>query len=189
MNIEQVWASYKASLKAFLHSRVANPDDVDDLLQEILIKVHQHLPELRQQHSVKSWLFQVTNRTIIDFYRQRRHQEISGDDFWLLAEQETANTESTSAEDIKQELSQCIAPFIQALPADTGELLTSIDLEGTSQKRYAEQHGVSYSTLKSRVQKGRTSLKAIFDDCCHFELDQQGNLIGYEEKPNNCRRC
>ena len=48
MNIEQVWASYKASLKAFLHSCVANPDDVDDLLQEILIKVHQHLPELRQ---------------------------------------------------------------------------------------------------------------------------------------------
>ena len=35
MKVEEVWSGYSASLKAFLHSRVSDPDEVDDLLQEI----------------------------------------------------------------------------------------------------------------------------------------------------------
>ncbi len=38
MNIEFVWKEYQAAIRAFLHSRVSDADDVDDLLQDILIK-------------------------------------------------------------------------------------------------------------------------------------------------------
>ena len=179
MKLDEIWQQYKTSLKAFLLSRVANVDDVEDLLQEILIKVHAKLPELKDQSRIKSWLFQITHRKIIDFYRQQRNLDIASQDLWYESEDRN----------VKKELSKCISPFIDALPKETAELLTLIDLDGCSQKQYAEQLGVSYSTLKSRVQKGRVSLKALFDECCDFELDKNGNLIEFIEKPTNCLRC
>ena len=67
LNLEQVWAEYQQALKSFLHSKVNNTADVDDLLQEILIKTYQNLDKVQDVSSVKSWLFQLANHTIIDF--------------------------------------------------------------------------------------------------------------------------
>ena len=38
MKIEDIWLEYRAALKSFLHSKISNEADVDDLLQDILIK-------------------------------------------------------------------------------------------------------------------------------------------------------
>ena len=57
MNIEKIWLQYRARLKAFLQSKVSNPDDVDDLLQEISIKTFAGLNQLRDHSKVQSWLF------------------------------------------------------------------------------------------------------------------------------------
>lgn len=68
--IEDIWAEYRTVLKAFLHRRVSDADDVDDLLQEILIKTHTHLGDLREGESIKTWLFQIARNATIDFYRK-----------------------------------------------------------------------------------------------------------------------
>jgi len=52
LSLEQVWGLYQQGLKKFLHSKVSNPDDVDDLQQEILIKTHQNLHTLKQRSRV-----------------------------------------------------------------------------------------------------------------------------------------
>ena len=39
LQLEDVWADYRARIKAFLHARVSDPEDVEDLLQDISIKV------------------------------------------------------------------------------------------------------------------------------------------------------
>ena len=87
LNLEQVWAEYQQALKSFLHSKVNNTADVDDLLQEILIKTYQNLDKIQDTSSVKSWLFQLANHTIIDFYRkharQQRDSQIDAEDLWF----------------------------------------------------------------------------------------------------------
>lgn len=180
MNLEKIWALYKSSLKAFLLSKVSNPADVDDLLQEILIKTHNNLNSLRQTNSVKSWLFQVANRTIIDFYRKKNGPAILDNEALWYGEQEPG---------IKFELSQCIEPFLMMLPEEQAALLRNVELNGKSQKIYAQELGLSYSTLKSRVQKARTALRALFEDCCHYSVDKQGNLIDFDQKSIRCKNC
>ncbi|ELR66883.1 RNA polymerase sigma factor SigZ [Photobacterium marinum] len=180
MNIEFVWKEYQAAIRAFLHSRVSDADDVDDLLQDILIKTYQNLHAIKEQDSIKSWLFQVSSNAIIDFYRDKaKTRGLSSDDLWY--EQKDS--------DIKDALSPCLLPFIQALPADVSELISAIDVHGLSQKEYAEKQGISYSTLKSRVQKGRMLLRKSFEDCCHLSLDQHGNVIDCDLKSNSCNKC
>jgi RNA polymerase sigma-70 factor (ECF subfamily) len=183
LSLESVWAEYQSALKAFLHSKVSNPDDVDDLQQEILIKTHQNLSNVKEVESIKSWLFQLANRTIIDFYRKRARQqrdgELQADDLWFEEQKET----------VEQEMAGCIEPFIRALPTEQSTLLSAVELQGASQKQLAEQTGISYSTLKSRVQKGRGELRKLFEQCCTLELDSHGNVIDYHQKSKGCNSC
>lgn len=180
MNIEQIWNQYRSRLKAFLHSRVADVDEVDDLLQEILIKSHNNLHHLKSADSIKPWLWQIANHSIIDFYRRNaKSKQLEGQPLWF-EENET---------NIHQELSQCLEPFIQSLPRSNADLLLAIDIQGMSQKEYASQAGISYSTLKSRVQRSRELLAKIFADCCDYQLDNAGNIIDYTPKDNSCKKC
>ncbi len=180
MELETLWQKYRANIKAFLHSRVSNPDDVDDLLQEVLIKTYKNLDTLASENSIKPWLFQVANNTIIDFYRKKgRLNKFIHDDFHLDEEDS----------DTQDELARCIESFIKNLPQQNAELLTVIDIKGRSQKEYAEETGVSYSTLKSRVQKSRDLLRKLFDDCCHLSFDQFGRVIEYTPKSGDCKNC
>lgn len=180
MNIESIWQQYRNKIKAFLHAKVSNPDDVDDLLQEILIKTFDNLHSVQSEAKIKSWLYQVANNAIIDFYRKRgRAAKIEGEELWYEQSQES----------IEQALSRCIEPFINALPEDSSALLTAIDLHGQSQKDYAAEHGISYSTLKSRVQKSRERLRGLYEECCHLSLDKQGNVVEFDLKSGNCKGC
>ena len=177
MNIEKLWQEYQTALKKFLHSKINNPSDIDDLMQEIFIKTYQNIHTVKDISKVKSWLFQLANNTIIDFYRTKG-KTVSNDEFQFeLNEDET----------VKQDLMRCLSPFIQALPQDKSELITAVDLNNEEQKQLAEKMNISYSTLKSRVQASRKELRSLFDDCCHFEFDCNGRAIDYQTKTAKTR--
>ncbi len=178
MNIDQVWNEYQTGIKAFLHAKVSNPADVDDLLQEILIKTHKNLGSIKTDTSIQSWVFQIARNATIDYYRKQGNAPaLQAEDLWY--------TENEA--DMEHALSPCVAPFIKALPKESADLLTAIDIEGQSQKDYSERLGISYSTLKSRVQSGRKQLQGLFNDCCHLLLDGRGKVIDYQSKSGDCK--
>ena len=180
MNLENIWQDYSASLKGFLYSRVSNDADIEDLLQEVLIKTHQNLDTVASSEKIKPWLFQLTNNTINDYYRKKgRARDVSASDLWY-AEDDVV---------VEQALAQCVEPFIRALPKKSADLLLAIDIEGQSQKEYAEKAGISYSTLKSRVQRARAKLRTLFDECCSLTLDKHGNVVEFQTKTGGCESC
>ncbi len=174
MNIDKIWSEYRMAIKAFLHNKVSNPDDVEDLLQEVLIRTHQNLDTLKSKDSVKSWIFQIARNTVIDFYRKRKGAEgIHPEDLWYTAQES----------ETEHEFAPCIEPFLKALPEETAKMIRAIDIKGQAQKDYARENGIPYSTLKSRVQSGRKQLHALFHECCFMSFDQWGNVLDYEVKP------
>ncbi|MDK1288444.1 RNA polymerase sigma factor SigZ [Pseudoalteromonas umbrosa] len=173
MTIEEIWQEYRSSLNAFLHSKVSNPDDVEDLLQDVLLKTHLAMHSLNKKSSVKAWLFQIAHHTVIDHYRKNgQEKHIQSQQLWYESQQRN----------IKMELAQCIKPFIQSLPQRSAYLLEEVELEGKTQKQLAQELSISYSTVKSRVQKARTELNDVFHACCDYELDTRGNLTEYHPK-------
>jgi len=180
LNIQNIWTEYQSSLKSFLHSKVRNPDDVDDLLQEILIKTYKSLQTVKDSKKIKSWVFQIAHNTIIDFYRHSsKANALTADDLWY--EQEEPQ--------VTKELSLCVLPFIKALPDEDAELLMAIEIEEMSQKDYADSKNINYSTLKSRVKKSRQKLYSLYSNCCDFSLDNQGNLNQFKQKNTSCSSC
>jgi len=180
MNADTVITEYKSSLRAFLLSRMRNPSDVDDVLQDVLTKTFQKLHTLKSGEKIKPWLFQIARNAMMDHYRRKnRDASVSADDLWYNEPDETA----------EHAFEGCVEPFLDALPNDAGELLRAVELQGVSQKEYAEKLGVSYSTLKSRVQASRKQLRQLFDQCCDISFAADGSVLDYSRKSRGCDTC
>lgn len=179
MDLEAIWRDYRASLTNFLRTKISDPLDVEDVLQDILIKTHANLGSVKTESSVKSWLFQVARNATIDFYRRERKPLPNAEDLWYNEDEP----------DILNGLTDCLKPFIDRLPEQEAHILTAIELKGVSQKDYAEQSGVPYSTLKSRLKKSRTLLRHLYEECCTFSLDAQGNVMDCSENSGKSVKC
>ncbi len=184
MDVQKVWSDYGDQIKGFLASRVSNLEDAEDLLQEILIKTHKNLSSVKDPKRFGAWLFQLARNTLFDYYRKQvsKVPEKTVHELDLPAEDLPDQTQSVHAE-----LSRCIRPFLSELPEIYRDAIVEADLNGTSQKELAKRWGVSHSAIKSRVQRGRQMLNQLFENCCSFELDAQGNIMDYEKKPDCCQ--
>jgi len=179
-----LWQEFHARLYRFIQQRVKNPADVDDLLQEVFLRIHHRLATVRNRDRLVPWMFQIARHAVIDHYRTSSRQ-------WEVAtereiEQATNPDEEDSAT-LNQELATCLQPMLQALPSTYQEALRLVELEGMTQKAVAERLGLSLSGAKSRVQRGRQQLKAMLLQCCEIERDRLGNVLNYQLKQGaNC---
>lgn len=181
MDTALIWTGFSRNMRRYLLHRIKNRHDADDLLQEVFIKIHLKLPTLTQQESLPAWVWQLTRNTLLDYHKKRRLPLTELDRADLL-------TTETMPDDFNQYLAECIRPFLELLPPDRQEALQLADLEHISQKKLAEQWGISHSGAKSRVQRARGDLHGLFSQCCQIESDVYGNIMSVEciecgEKP------
>ena len=168
MSTIKVWNEFHERLLAFIVSRVSNHEDANDILQDVFIKIHQKLDSLKDSKKLKSWIYQITRNSIIDYYRGKKGTKDENVDL-------TNFKEDGEIENI--DLSKCLIPFINSLPDKYKNALTSTELKGMSQKEYAESIGISYSGAKSRVQRAKAQLKDLFANTCKVQTDSYGNII------------
>ncbi len=177
---ENIWNEYQSRLVAFIRSKVAE-DMVDDLLQEVFMKIHLRIGSLKDDTKLESWLYQITRNAITDYYRTKRIFEELPE--WL--EQPQPEEEKS----IIKELSSCLEPMVKELPDKYRTAIQLSEIEGKTQKEVAEKEGISLSGAKSRVQRGRAILKTMLDDCCQFEVNNKNQVVSYEKKEKNCKFC
>jgi RNA polymerase sigma-70 factor (ECF subfamily) len=67
--------------------------------------------------------------------------------------------------------------MISLLPDQYRDIVVDAELKGLKQKELADKYNMPYSSMRSRVQRGRERLKQLFYNCCHIETDKRGNVI------------
>jgi RNA polymerase sigma-70 factor, ECF subfamily len=180
VSTEHVWYALHEPIRSFIDKRIADKESVEDLLQEVFLKIHVHIGTLRDEAKLESWIYQITRNLIADYYRQKLQ----------LASLEEAepflSPEEMPEEDIHAELAPSITAMVNSLPSAYREALFLTDYQGLSQKDLAIRLGLSFSGAKSRVQRARGKLKQLLLDCCHFELDRFGQVIDYQPRCGCC---
>lgn len=184
LDIEAIWTQYRGRLRSFLASRVRDPADVDDLLQDILLQTHLRLDTVQDPKKLQSWLFQVARNATIDAWRRGGKDPMATE----LTGEEPAPEELEDYEKVRRHLATCVEPFLADLPEPYRRAVEAVDLHGASQKELAESLGISHSGMKARVQRGRAMLRQVFEQCCTYELDARGNIVGYERR-SECDGC
>jgi RNA polymerase sigma-70 factor (ECF subfamily) len=171
-NLELIWEQYHQRLEKFIRSRVQS-DEVEDILQEVFIRIHRHLCCQVDWQKPDGWFYQIARNLIIDHYRKRAdHAELSEDH---PAQIEFAEDEPEA------ELALSLKDMVTALPEPYREALLLTEFQGLTQKQLAEAAGISLSGAKSRVQRARGVLKDMLLTCCHFEFDRRGSVMDYYE--------
>jgi RNA polymerase sigma-70 factor (ECF subfamily) len=172
-----IWENLNKDLRSFIFSRIKNDSDIDDLLQEVYIRIHDNIHGLKESTKIKPWVYQITRNLIADHFRKKNIQ-ISKMELrdWLPASSSSTNLMDTAIRDMSE--------IMNELPPDYCEALCMIEIEGISQKEYAELKGISYSGAKSRVQRARILLKDMLLKCCHYHFDKYGTV--YDIRPKCC---
>jgi RNA polymerase sigma-70 factor (ECF subfamily) len=63
------WTDVAARLRPFVAHRVPS-SDVDDVLQDVLTRMHRGIPDLRDDDRFSAWMFQVARSAIADAGRK-----------------------------------------------------------------------------------------------------------------------
>jgi RNA polymerase sigma-70 factor (ECF subfamily) len=186
LDLETVWARVGASMERFVRRRVRDPHQADDVVAEIMLRIHRNLGSLDDRERLTAWVFRIARNAIADHHRRHaRHRDVAaaepepeadaGADAWLEDQAATLS-----------ELAMCIRPLVEALPGDYRRALVLTDLDGRSQVDAARMEGISVSGMKSRVQRGRRQFAALVRQCCDVTTDSRGELVDFELRTDGC---
>lgn len=178
MNHFPIDQSLQDEISRFITNRVSNPQDAEDLLQDILIKAYLKQEQLQDASRLRAWLFQIARHTLIDYYRRPAAESIPFDALAETLVNEHLTYEEDFSDPSGSSLSDCVTSLIPFLSDKYRQALVMADLEGQPQTELSQQLGLSYSGVKSRVQRGREQLGQLLETFCHPQLTE-----AYQDHP------
>ena len=185
-DVEAVWRDFRGPMLSFIGRRVSDWDTAEDILQDVMLRVHRHAAELTEVSSVGGWIHEITRNAIIDHYRRavvRRELRVGvGSKLEPPAEPERV------PDDVGAELAACLEPLLAQLPAIYREALQLTDLDGLTQAAAAATRiGLTTSGMKGRVQRGRGQAQSTADRLLRGCARHEGSgVIEYRPQTDDC---
>jgi RNA polymerase sigma factor (sigma-70 family) len=147
----------RSRLRNFVRERVADPSDVEDILQDVFFEFVEAYRLTKPIEQAGAWLFRVARNRIIDRFRKKRPallQDLRGasDDGEMLSLEELlpspdAGPEAAYARGV---LLEELEAALEELPDEQREVFIAHEIEGKSFKELSAETGVSVNTLLSR---------------------------------------
>jgi RNA polymerase sigma-70 factor (ECF subfamily) len=142
-------------LRSWLRGRLARlPDEIEDLLQELLLAVHNQRHTYDPKQPLKPWVHAIARYKIIDLLRRRSRNEMLNDP--LDDEDELFVAGDGEAAEARYDLAKLLhdLPDRQRLP------IVFVKIEGESVADVAKRTGMSESAVKVGIHRGLKALAA-----------------------------
>jgi RNA polymerase sigma factor (sigma-70 family) len=166
----------RTRLVNFIRRRIRDPDDAEDILQDVFHEFVQayRLPAPIEQAS--AWLFRAARNRIIDRFRKKKEQPLTdlseaGDedsDEYRLDLALPAHDAGPEALYARALLLKALQDALDELPPNQREVFIAHELEGRSFKDMAAESGVTLNTLLARKRYAvlhlRARLQSIYDE-------------------------
>lgn len=172
-----LWSTFAAPLRAFVRKRLPPDVDVDDVVQDVFLRIARNADALVTVEQLDAWVFQVARSALADALRShaRRGARVSAVEADTLPDLASENSRSAIAE-----LSPCVTPFLSRLREPYRTALTLTALGGLTQDEAARRLGLSHSGMKSRVQRARDQIRDLMLQCCAMQFDARGSVADFE---------
>jgi RNA polymerase sigma-70 factor (ECF subfamily) len=142
-----------AHLRAFLRRRLAGlPGEVEDLVQEILLAVHNQRHTYDASAPLTAWVHAIARYKLIDLLRRRGGREALHDEF--DDEVQVIAASDSEAGEAQRDLGK----LLELLPERQRLPIVHVKIEGLSVQETAQLTGMSESAVKVGIHRG---LKAL----------------------------
>lgn len=173
--VSAAWQAYEGELLGYLRRRLSDADVADDVLQDVFVKAMRHGQGFCTLDNPRAWLFQVARNTLVDRARTTHPVEPLPE-----GADEPAAPEDDAAVPVDA-LAACVMRTIAELSVEDATILRACDLDGRTQREFAEAHGLTLPATKSRLLRARQRLRERLTSACrvHFDPDD-GRVCGHD---------
>jgi len=163
----QIVQAYRKRILGTIARLIGHPEDVEDVGQEVFMRLYFSLDQLRVPAVFEPWLYRLTTNAAYDYLRrQRRRREARMAD---LSEQQVvvADAAAGTRRDTEEQQNKRTRELLDVLMSSISEqdriLLTLKEIEGLSLKELEKVYGVNENALKVRLFRARQRVLKVFE--------------------------
>lgn len=146
--------NYSEYVYNMIYYTILDEEDAKDLTQEVFYKIWKGLDSFRNESSLKTWIFRITQNHLKNYLRSKKIKKILSLEF--LFEEKNRDFESKD-----YYLSERIESLLSRLPEDYRRVLVLFYIDGFNIKEISEILGTKEGTIKSKLHRAREKLKSL----------------------------
>ena len=150
---QKIVEEHKGTIYSVCYMYSKDPDEVNDLFQESLVKVWQGLPSFKGKSSLKTWIWRITLNTCISADRKKKMDTVPLSMDINLFEDKDANAKQVNM--LKTRISK-LRPFNRAI--------VLLWLENMSYDEIAAVVGITPKQVSVRLFRIKEQLKQMTND-------------------------
>ena len=172
MNSNVIYQKYGQEVYFAILKKVKDKHAANDIFQSTFYKVHKNIHQLKDQQKSRAWVFQISRNEIANYF----NEELTHEDVESLV--------ASDGYDVYEDIC-CFDRFIDDLPKIYKEVIELTFMGGKRQEEVSEILGISTANVKARIRRSKALLKKRFIECCNYDMNTKGKLVGVP----NCATC
>lgn len=137
MDFDEIFEEYFDRIYYKVLGAVKNPEDAEDISQEVFISVYKNLDKFREESNLYTWIYKIAINKIYDFFRKRKVELDINEEILSIDTGESSETAILLEEKL------------QSIGEREREIVVLKDIYGYKLKEIAEMKGINISTIKS----------------------------------------
>jgi RNA polymerase sigma-70 factor (ECF subfamily) len=159
---------YEKLVFTVLNRMLKNKEDVEDLCQEVFIKVYENLKTFRFQSKLSTWIVSIAYHLAINFLKKNSKEAFldypkNMDNFYFTKENPEALT-------VKGNISEYVNQLIEQLPVQYKTVITLYHINEFSYQEIEEITGMPEGTVKGYLFRARKLLKEKLENYLKNEI-------------------
>ena len=163
----QVVQAYRKRILGTIARLIGKPEDVEDVGQEVFLRLYYSLDQLRAAEVFEPWLYRLTVNAAYDYLRRqkRRHEHRMSD----LSEQQVMMADASAggkqqAEEVRRtKIREVVQSLLGKVSEEDRILLMMKEVEGLSLKELEKIYRVNENALKVRLFRARQRVLKAFE--------------------------
>jgi RNA polymerase sigma-70 factor (ECF subfamily) len=155
----QIVTAYRKRILGTISRLIGRPEDVEDVAQEVFVRLYYSLDQLRSADVFEPWLYRLTVNASYDYLRRakRRHESRMADmsESQVLMADSAAGGKRSQEDEEKARTREFLHILFQDVSEQDRILLTLKEVEGLTLKELEQIYSVNENALKVRLFRAR----------------------------------
>ncbi|MBK7959694.1 MAG: RNA polymerase sigma factor [Bacteroidetes bacterium] len=172
MTFDEIYFEHQKMVFNLALQYLQNIEDAEEVMQDVFVKVHDHLNAFKNQSSLKTWIYRITINQSLDFIKAKKTQKRSLFSNMLSLDDSTIKYEPTNFKHPGIELEQresykMLFDAINQLSDNQKTAIILLKIEDKSQAETAEIMNLNIKALESLFQRAKKNLEILLNPKGH----------------------
>jgi RNA polymerase sigma-70 factor (ECF subfamily) len=157
---EALVVKYQRRVARHVARWVKRAADVEDVVQDVFIKVYRGLASFKGDSAFYTWVYQIARNTAFNFLSRQSRVVVLRDDHLPDDSDERSDEQGSDHEDperqlLAQQISETVELAMKKLQPELAEALVLYEVEGKQYKEIAQMLQIPIGTVRTRIFRAR----------------------------------